>query len=597
MYALARPLRNRMLSLSPGIFALILLSVPAIGADEKPKPAPRATTPRTQTAPRQAPAPQAQPARRQTPPPQRQQQSTPPANGNRAPYATPQQSRGAAPNSGAAPAGRTYGRNGSTAITGGGAPAGSGISGRANNSPAASTTLGGHGRGISGTVNDNRIGGSRPEASRLPGNSRPNVAQPPVYQPRAGMQQSAGPSGSHVYTDPRTGASVHTRQDGRVTEVRQRNLTATSFRPGGYAGHVENMRPDGSRMLVDRGYRGERRVEVVHPNGVRVVSVGRVGFVERPVRPGFVSRTYIVGGRTQVFVYRTHFYGGVAYYTYVPRVYYQPAFYAWAYNPWARPVVYTWGWGPAPWFYGGYFAPEPVYVSPSLWLTDYILAENLRAAYDSQMAAGAPVSEPEPMATATPLTPEVKQLIASEVQRELQAEQQAASQPDGSQPSGRGGITGTVPSEVPAALDPAWKLFVVSTVLNVDSLGEGQSCALTQGDIIERTSRIPDAQGKIAVTVLNSKEGDCPVDVTTNLDVATLQEMHNQFRAKVGSGLEQLANDQGKNGIPTGAAANPRLVVEAEAPAAEDAKELVAKQIQEADQTEADVRQAAGGQR
>ncbi len=49
-----------------------------------------------------------------------------------------------------------------------------------------------------------------------------------------------------------------------------------------------------------------------------------------------------------------------------PRSTTAPRFYFWAYNPWARPVYWGWGWGiRTPWFYGGYFAPAPYYVSAS----------------------------------------------------------------------------------------------------------------------------------------------------------------------------------------------------------------------------------------
>ena len=68
-----------------------------------------------------------------------------------------------------------------------------------------------------------------------------------------------------------------------------------------------------------------------------------------------------------------------------------PSYYGWAYNPWAAPVAYGWGWGGSPWYgyYGYYFAPAPVYATPSLWITDYLLAANLQAAYDARATAKA----------------------------------------------------------------------------------------------------------------------------------------------------------------------------------------------------------------
>src|ERR1035438_5206734 len=95
---------------------------------------------------------------------------------------------------------------------------------------------------------------------------------------------------------------------------------------------------------------------------------------------------------------------------YFPSYYYGAAFYGWAYNPWVNPIAYGWGWGGNPWYgyYGAYFTPYPVYAAPSLWLTDYLIANSLQAAYQAQVNAAA-LSNP------APLTPETKQLIADEV--------------------------------------------------------------------------------------------------------------------------------------------------------------------------------------
>ena len=105
----------------------------------------------------------------------------------------------------------------------------------------------------------------------------------------------------------------------------------------------------------------------------------------------------------------------------------------WAYNPWASPVAYGWGWGGSPWYgyYGAYFQPYPYYAAPSLWLTDYLIAANLQAAYEAgQASAGGSASIDElgalaygggyesasdTVSTTAKLTPELKQQIADEV--------------------------------------------------------------------------------------------------------------------------------------------------------------------------------------
>ena len=396
-----------------------------------------------------------------------------------------------------------------------------------------------------------------------------------------------------MHVNSQTHTTINTDRGGHITSFEKPGMRATNFRADGRAAHIEHSRPDGSRMVVDRGLRGERRVEVVRPGGVRVVTVGRRGFVERPLRPGFVSRTSVIGGRTEVRVYRTLAYGNIHYYAYVPRVYYNPAFYGWANRPWGAPVAFAWGWGPAPWygFYGGYFAPSPYYPDASLWLTDYVLAENLQLAYENRMAAGGEESANQPPpaepTSAVMLTPEVKQMIAEEVRQQLAAEQAAAAQPAAAQPS-------PTASEAPPALDPKLRIFVASTPLNLTA-ADGQTCALTPGDIIERTSRNPTDDGKIAVNVMNSKAGDCPVDFASVLDVSALQDMHNQFREQIAAGMEKLASNQGKGGLPAGPAASPRQAAEGQAPPADDARELLEKQTQEADQTEAEIAQGSTG--
>jgi hypothetical protein len=102
-----------------------------------------------------------------------------------------------------------------------------------------------------------------------------------------------------------------------------------------------------------------------------------------------MRRTYVAGGHSYAVVYHGFFYGGRVYFGYVPGYYYAPAFYGWAYAPWGVPVAFAWGWGPAPWYgqYGYYFAPYPAYAGPAFWLTDYVIAESLQAAYDAQADA------------------------------------------------------------------------------------------------------------------------------------------------------------------------------------------------------------------
>jgi hypothetical protein len=326
--------------------------------------------------------------------------------------------------------------------------------------------------------------------------------------------------------------------------------------------------------------------------GARVVSYGpHRGFVERSVagRPGYISRTYIVGGHSYAHVYRERHYHGLAYYGYVPGVYYGRGFYAWALNPWGAPVAYGWGGGfVAPWFgfYAGYFTPYGTYASPDLWLTDYLIGQNLRLAYESQQAGNADQA-PQPSADAQPsaanLTPEVKALIADEVRQQLAAEKAAALEP-----------TSSVNQEPPSGsepLPPALKqrFFVVSSNLDITTEAN-QACSLTPGDIIQRKGQEASADGGVAVEVVSSKSGDCAADSRAAVQLADLQEMHNQFREQLDSGLKTLADNQAK-GLPKPPAAAPRTVAEGTADPAPGAEAQLVAQETDAAKLEDQVRQ------
>jgi hypothetical protein len=390
-----------------------------------------------------------------------------------------------------------------------------------------------------------------------------------------------------------------------------------SLRGGGTA----NIRPNGqirsinrNGMHIEHGLNGSRRIESTH-NGARIVTTGRnSGYVQRAyvTRGGrsYVSRTTIINHRAYTNVYRSYPYHGHSYYGYHPGFYYHPAYYGWAYNPWPAPVYYGWGWGGAPWYgyYGGYFAPYPVYPSAAFWLTDYLISANLQAAYQAQAAANAaaangaapndaPAEQPQPSGgndaqaansgTVT-LTPEVKAAIAEEVKAQLAAEQAEAkpapAAPDAPQASATSSPTS---EEVPAALDPARRTFVVASDLAVT--GDGQECQLTAGDVITRISDTPDDDNKVAVSVSAGKKADCAPGKQVAVGVDDLQEMHNHFQEQLDNGMKDLASKQGTSGLPK--APDTATVASDVPPPPPDASAEKALQDQQAqaDQTEAQV--------
>jgi hypothetical protein len=362
-------------------------------------------------------------------------------------------------------------------------------------------------------------------------------------------------------------------------------------------------------MTINHGAHGERRFETRRRDGGRVVGYGHGrGFAEHGYYRGghpYMRRSYYYGGRRYAYAYRGYYYHGAAYYGYVPPVYYGPAYYGWAYNPWPAPVAYGWGWGGAPWYgaYGYYFAPAPVYPYPSLWLTDYLLAANLQAAYEAQAAANAeniPADGFQQPAyggggdeAPAVMSAALKEEIAAEVKAEIAAEKEAAAHPE---PAGAvsstppaGGQTG--PDETPAALDPAHRIFIVSQVIS-SSNEDGTDCSLSPGDVLKRVDDTPDADSNVKVLVASSQKNDCGVGSQVPVSVQDLQDMRNDFAAKISEGLGKLAENQGKNGIPSGppaaskpnpaGQAQPDLTVESDLNAQQAEASQAEKEVQDA---------------
>lgn len=321
----------------------------------------------------------------------------------------------------------------------------------------------------------------------------------------------------------------------------------------------------------------------------------------------YVSRTYVVNNVSYTSVYRSYGYGGYCcYYGYAPAYYYNPGYYGWAYNPWPAPAPYAWGWGGAPWYgyYGAYFAPYPVYPSAAFWLTDYLVAASLRAAYEAQAEANAylePLGPDLPLVasmgpipaaenTNVALSPEVKNLLAEEIKAQLAADEaEAKAKKSGGAATGGDKASNDGP---PPALDPKRRTFVVND--EVSLVVDGDECSLTAGDVISRVSDKPDDDKNVDVKVLASKKTDCAVGKQGGVSVDDLQEMHNHFREQLTGGMDELSKKQGKGGLPK---APDTGKVDGEVPpppADSSAAKALKEQQAAADQTEAEVKQEAG---
>ena len=471
-----------------------------------------------------------------------------------------------------------------------------GMGGRPN-----TTTMGG--RPNNGATGKSTTMGGAPGNMNHPNNSTMNRPTGP-----GNVGNSRGPMGNG-------NANVNSRMAHASNLNRPLPGRQVSLRGGGSAvirpnGQIRSINRNG--MQINHGINGSRTVVSYH-NGARIVTTGKnSGYVQRAyvTRGGntYVSRTVVVNHVTYTSVYRSYSYGGYCcYYGYHPAFYYAPVYYGWAYNPWPAPVYYSWGWGPAPWYgyYGGYFAPYPVYPSAAFWLTDYLIAANLQAAYQARAAAatgdngGSDQQPSQPSGNdnsasnsgQVTLSPEVKEAIAEEVKAQLAAQQAAAQQVSASTSQSP---ASTQSQEVPAALDPARHTFIVASDLTVSS--NGQECQLTAGDVIKRTSDMPDEDRKVTAVISASKRSDCAIGQEVAIGVDDLQEMHNKFEEQLDNGMKDLANKQGQNGIPKAPDTKTTASDVPPPPPDNNAAKALQEQQATADQTETQVMKEAFSQ-
>jgi hypothetical protein len=349
-------------------------------------------------------------------------------------------------------------------------------------------------------------------------------------------------------------------------------------------------------MEVHRSLNGNRRVVVERQDHTRIVAErGGRGYVQRPYMyhgHEYARRSYYYRGRYSNVYYGRYYYRGVYVYPYYPAYYYRPAFYGWVYNPWVAPVPYAWGWAADPWYgyYGVYFTPYPVYPSASLWLTDYIIANSLMAAYQAQQDAQAQAAALNGVA---PLSPEVKQLIADEVKNQVALENSEAKS------------TGSADAEPDPASSSIRRLlddgrphvFIAGHDLDVVDAG-GNECALSEGDAIQLAGQNAPEAANINLVVLASKGGrECPKGDTVGVQLADLQEMQNHMRQTIDQGMQELLQKEGKGGLPQAPASAQAAPVEsamaASAPPPPPENEVAAEINQESRQADVVEKDAA----
>ncbi len=376
--------------------------------------------------------------------------------------------------------------------------------------------------------------------------------------------------------------------------VRTAGGNEVRMRPGGRPGdvHVANRGMD-----IHHGLNGDRRVSVERADHSRIVAErGGRGYVQRPYMyrgREFAHRTYYVNGRAYDRFYSRYPYHGIYLEGYAPGFYYAPAFYGWAYNPWVAPIQYTWGFAANPWYgyYGFYFTPYPVYPSASVWLTDYLISQTLAASYQAQIAAAQAqaAANAAPPPDAVPLTPQVKDMIAAEVQRQIALENAEAqtvaqnSQPDPASSGVQRMLTDNVPH-----------IFVAGRSLDVVDTA-GTECAISDGDALQLAAPPPPNSTAASLVVLSEKGGqECRKGATVSVEVADLQEMQNHMRETIDQGMGELKSKQSQGGLPavppSANAAPVKTAMAAEAPPPDPAAATeINQQLAEADKAEQEV--------
>ncbi len=337
-------------------------------------------------------------------------------------------------------------------------------------------------------------------------------------------------------------------------------------------GHTVTPMPGGgSRMVGPNGqFRGASRngLEVRRPmnGGGRVFVHDRPGGVRiygEHGRPGYYRHAYLYGGRSyyrrgyyinggfRYTYYHPYMYNGIEIEIYSPARYYPVAYYGWAYHPWGVSVSYNWGFAGSPWYgyYGGYFAPQPAYISTSAWLADYMVAKSLQDEYAARLANN---TQMQPLAQGGQpgLTPEVQAQITAEVQRQIAiatGEAQANAAGQQKQSNGIGDMM----------VDGISHVFVVANNLDLTNAAN-QGCSVSPGDVLQLIPAGPGAT-MAGATVLASKPGDCAKASYVNVAFADLQEMQNQMRATIDQGLQVIRDKKvaGLPQIPAAAAAEP----------------------------------------
>lgn len=460
-------------------------------------------------------------------------------------------------------------------------------------------------------------------ALALTGITAPGFARDGAREPAVPPRHLAQ-SGGMLPTSPHPGVTPQPRgtapANGNATYHHPAGQSIAPASAGTRGGQSPLFGAPGNARIDHRFSSGQRVLESTRamPGGgtLRALRYGRGlnGVVEHSMKPGYSSRTYVQGGRVlYARVYRQHTYQrfgqSFAYESLVPAIGFSTAYYAWAARPWATPVDYHWRWDREPWHraYGNDFTPYSNYNSLDEWLTDYVVAQNLRNAYDSWQAEHAPVSQ-EPAKQFPPAEGPRPYWETQDDRRPYWEEQPAEENPpaDEAQPAqpkaarkraspkstGSQGVAAAADSppvlpgqvkaelnaqikrqlaerqspttaqsqDLPDSLKPGHTLFRVNAPLDVPSKVSGQLCSLRANDYIERTGDM-DQNGLVPVKVKVGGATDCAIGLTTQVAFNDLESMESEQQQALTDALVAASKNMGSgHALPQAPATTPVLL-------------------------------------
>lgn len=422
------------------------------------------------------------------------------------------------------------------------------------------------------------------------------------------------------------GRSFRLRANGTLASVQGRGQSAT-FRADG---RISSLRTPG--LSLRTGPRGQRVITSHLAARSMLVSTGRQsGYLERSVeRNGkrVMVRTYLSGKRIYRRTYVDTYYHGRILKQYVPAHRYSRAFYAWVVRKFPSPIHYKWGWAPQPWYiyYAPYYIPWPVYEDAGSWLTDYFLGGTLEDGYymqqpgdgfagddpslgdgDAAPDTGAVDDDTIYAASDTPITPEVKQAIAAEVQDQLSDRLGTEGANVADVATGSASTMAQAEQSDLAQIMKPGHVFVVSTPMDVSTVSN-QRCGLSPGDVLSLVEAPDPSANRMSVVatdtgvahtvlpvsslpvlnVVSGQKADCPAGTQVRVAPTLLEEMQNNFRARLDDGLQILASQHPKSDLPTAppSATSTNLLADVSAEEPDIAALLQSLQTQ-ADQAEA----------